>query len=141
MKRLVLALLLVANAAFAAAPVGETFSDPALESRARGLQRELRCLVCQGQSIDESGAELAGEMRHLVRQQIADGRSDGEIRDYLQSRYGDFILMQPPVAPYTWVLWLAPFLVLGGAGGVAWMTIKRARNAAETADSTNISDL
>jgi cytochrome c-type biogenesis protein CcmH len=151
MKRLVLALMLIASAAVAvpsviagsafAAPVGETFSDPALEARARGLQRELRCLVCQGQSIDESNAPLAGDLRHLVRQQIADGRSDGEIRAYLQARYGDFILMQPPVAPYTWALWLAPFLVLAGAGAVAWSAIARARKAAETTDSANISDL
>ncbi|MBV9548249.1 MAG: cytochrome c-type biogenesis protein CcmH [Alphaproteobacteria bacterium] len=138
MKRLLLALLLLTSAAAAAVP--ETFSDPALEARARHLQRELRCLVCQGQSIDESNAELAGDLRRTVREQIAAGRSDDEIKDYLRSRYGDFILMQPPVEPVTWLLWLAPFLVLAGAGGVAWMAVSKARKIPDSADSQKIAD-
>jgi cytochrome c-type biogenesis protein CcmH len=144
MKRLVRALLLVANVAVAApffagpafaAPVPDTFSNPAQEGRARNLQRQLRCLVCQGQSIDESNAPLAADLRHLVRQQIADGRSDDEIKDYLKARYGDFILMQPPLEQSTWLLWVTPFLVLGGAGGVAWLAISRARKAQESLES------
>ena len=129
---LALALLLmtagVATAQIAPPPsaVGETFSDPALEARARHLQRQLRCLVCQGESIDESNATLAADLRRLVREQIAAGKSDQEIQDFLLARYGDFILLKPPVRPYTWLLWLAPFLVLAGAGGVAWITIKKA---------------
>ena len=87
-----------------------------MEARARNLQRQLRCLVCQGESIDESGVALAADLRHLVRQQIADGKSDQQIKDYLVARYGDFILMKPPLQPDTWLLWLAPFLVLGGGG-------------------------
>jgi cytochrome c-type biogenesis protein CcmH len=115
-----------------AAPVPDSFSDPAMEARARHLQRQLRCLVCQGESIDESGADLAADLRHLVRQQMADGKSDQQIEDYLVARYGNFILMKPPVEPDTYVLWLAPFLVLIGAGAVAILVISRARkNAGE----------
>ena len=69
-----------------------------MEARARNLQRQLRCLVCQGESIDESGSPLAADVRHLVRQQIADGQSDRQIEDFLVARYGDFILMKPPLA-------------------------------------------
>lgn len=130
---LALALLLmvgVADVSAQVAPppsaVGESFADPVLESRARHLQRQLRCLVCQGESIDESNATLAADLRRLVREQIAAGKSDQEVQDFLLARYGDFILLKPPVRPYTWLLWLAPFLVLAGAGGVAWITIKKA---------------
>lgn len=131
-RALALALLLmtagVAAAQVAPPPsaVGETFSNPALESRARHLQRQLRCLVCQGESIDESNSTFAADLRRLVREQIAAGKSDQEVQDFLLARYGDFILLKPPVRPYTWLLWLAPFLVLVGAGGVAWVTIKKA---------------
>jgi cytochrome c-type biogenesis protein CcmH len=135
MRRLLLALLLLLSAPAMAAPAADGFSNPALEARARNLQRELRCLVCQGQSIDESGAPLAADLRHLVRQQIAQGRSDSEIKDYLKARYGDFILMQPPLEASTWLLWVAPFLVLAGAGGVAWLAISRARKAQESSES------
>jgi cytochrome c-type biogenesis protein CcmH len=131
---LALALLLmtasVADVTAQVAPppssVGESFSDPALESRARHLQRQLRCLVCQGESIDESNSTLAADLRRLVREQIAAGKSDQQIQDFLLARYGDFILLKPPVRPYTWLLWLAPFLVLILAGGVAWRTVKKA---------------
>lgn len=120
----------VANVSAQVAPppsaVGETFSDPALESRARHLQRQLRCLVCQGESIDESNSTLAADLRRLVREQIAAGKNDQQIQDFLLARYGDFILLKPPLRPYTWLLWLAPFLVLLVAGGVAWITIKKA---------------
>jgi cytochrome c-type biogenesis protein CcmH len=109
-----------------AVPVADTFSDPAMETRARALQRQLRCLVCQGESIDESRSPLAGDLRHLVREQMAAGKSDQQIEDYLVARYGDFILMKPPLQPDTWLLWLAPFLVLGAGGAVAWVVVKKA---------------
>lgn len=128
MKKFLFLLMLLA-APLSAAPVGDTFSDPATEARARYLQRQLRCLVCQGESIDESGAPLAAELRHLVRQQMADGRSDQEIEDYLKARYGNFILMKPPLQADTYILWLAPFLVLIGAGAVAIFVISKARRA------------
>ena len=128
--RLLLLFWLLAAAPALAAPVADTFADPAMETRARHLQRELRCLVCQGESIDESGAFLAADLRHLVRQQMAAGRSDQQIKDFLVARYGDFILMEPPLKPYTWLLWLAPFLVLAAAGGVAFLTIRNAKRRA-----------
>lgn len=109
-----------------AAPVADTFSNPVTEARARNLQRQLRCLVCQGESIDESGSPFAADVRHLVRQQIAQGQSDRQVEGFLVARYGDFILMKPPVQPDTWLLWLAPFLVLGAGGAVAWVTVKKA---------------
>jgi cytochrome c-type biogenesis protein CcmH len=84
-------------------------------------------LVCQGESIDESGADLAADLRHLVRQQMAEGKSDQQIEDYLVARYGNFILMKPPMEPDTYLLWLAPFLVLIGAGAVAILVVRRAR--------------
>ena len=140
MRKLLFFLLLLAAPVFAApgflivgsaiaAPVGDTFSDPAMEGRARNLQRQLRCLVCQGESIDESGAPLAAELRQLVRQQMADGRSDREIQDYLKTRYGNFILMKPPLETDTYFLWAAPFLVLIGAAGVAMFVVSKARRA------------
>jgi cytochrome c-type biogenesis protein CcmH len=124
MKTVIAFLLLMVPAL--AAPVADNFSNPALESRARNLQRELRCLVCQGESIDESGSPFAADVRHLVRQQIADGQSDQQIQDFLVARYGDFILMKPPLQSDTWLLWLAPFLVLAVGGGIAWITVKKA---------------
>jgi cytochrome c-type biogenesis protein CcmH len=138
MRRLIFLLLLLAGPALfciapfpaQAAPAAGTFSDPAMEARARNLQRQLRCLVCQGESIDESQASLAAELRQLVRQQMAQGRSDRQIEDYLTARYGNFILMRPPVEADTYFLWAAPFLVLIGAAGVAILVISRARKAA-----------
>jgi cytochrome c-type biogenesis protein CcmH len=135
MKRFLLCLYLVLAAAPAwaqasAVPEITSFSDPAKEARARALQRQLRCLVCQGESVDESGSPIAADVRQLVRRQIAQGRSDQQIQDFLVARYGDFILMKPPVQPNTWLLWLAPFLVLVVAGGVAWMTVRRAQRRA-----------
>jgi cytochrome c-type biogenesis protein CcmH len=89
----------------------------------------LRCLVCQGESIDESQAPLAGELRHVVREQMAEGKGDGQIKQFLVARYGDFILMEPPLQPDTYFLWLAPFVVLLGAGGVAYWVIRRSNPA------------
>lgn len=129
MTRVLVFLLLLLPAMAAAAPVGDTFSDPVLEQRARNLQRQLRCLVCQGESVDESGSPFSADVRRLVRQQIAEGRSDQQIEDYLVDRYGDFILMKPPLQPDTWLLWLAPFGVLALGGAVAWVTIKKAGKA------------
>ncbi|MGH6827756.1 MAG: cytochrome c-type biogenesis protein [Rhizomicrobium sp.] len=131
MKRLVLALFLLLPlcAPAVALPVPGTFSNPQRETRARALQRQLRCLVCQGESIDESQAPLAAELRQLVRRQIAEGKSDQQIKAYLVARYGDFILMEPPLQPDTYVLWLAPFVALLGAGGVAFWVIRRSRPA------------
>ena len=127
----VIALLLVlgsSNAVFAAA-VPETFSDPAKEARARHLQRQFFCLICAGESVDESNSSFATDVRRLVREQIAEGRTDKQIQDFFVARYGPAILTKPPVEPATWLLWLGPFGVLAIAGGVAWVTIKRAGKA------------
>jgi cytochrome c-type biogenesis protein CcmH len=131
MTRLAFLLMftVLAGGVATAAPVADTFANPRMEDRARALQRQLRCLVCQGESIDESQAPLAAELRHLVREQMADGKSDTEIEQYLVARYGDFILMKPPLQPDTYILWLAPFVVLLGAGGVAFWVIRRAKPA------------
>ncbi len=127
MKHVIALLLMMAPAL--AAPAPDAFSDPATEARARNLQRQLRCLVCQGESIDESGSPFAGDVRHLVRAQIAAGKSDRQIEDFLVARYGDFILMKPPLDPNTWLLWLAPFAVLAAGGAVAFAVIKKAGRA------------
>ena len=125
----VLALLLMLVPALAA-PLPDSFSDPAQEARARNLQRQLRCLVCQGESVDDSISTFSADIRHLVRGQIAQGMTDRQIEDFLVDRYGDTILMKPPVQPDTWLLWIAPFLVLGAAGTVAWVTVKKASRSA-----------
>ena len=128
MMRLVLtlALLLFASAA-RALPAPDTLSDPVQEARARNLQKELRCLVCQGESLDESGASLAVDLRHLIRARIKAGDSDKQIVDFLVSRYGDFILMEPPFEPGTYALWLTPFAVLILGAGIAIWVVIRAR--------------
>jgi cytochrome c-type biogenesis protein CcmH len=90
----------------------EILKDPVLEQRARDLSKQLRCLVCQNQSIDDSDADLARDLRRIVREQLVAGQSDQQIIDYLRARYGDFVLLQPPVEPATWGLWFGPALVL-----------------------------
>ena len=121
---LLLGLLLIPAVPVPAA-VGpdEILPDPELEARARALGRQLRCLVCQNQSIDDSDADLAKDIRRIVREQLLAGKSDEEIVAYLTARYGDFILLKPPVKPRTWLLWAGPFLVVtAGAIGVAlWL--------------------
>ena len=91
----------------------EQLSDPRQEAAAKSLMEELRCLVCQGQSIADSDAEMAGDMRALVRQRIAAGEEPEEVRTWLIDRYGDWVSYRPPVEPLTWPLWLAPLLLLG----------------------------
>ena len=98
--------------------------DERQEARAQALMQELRCLVCQGQSIADSDAEIAGDMRHLVRERIAAGERPGQIRRWLVERYGNWVSYQPPVEPVTWPLWATP-LVLLGLG--AWLARSRLR--------------
>jgi cytochrome c-type biogenesis protein CcmH len=87
-------------------------ADPAMEQRARDLSKVIRCVVCQSQSVADSDADIAQELRVLIREQIAAGKSDQEIRDYLVARYGDFVLFDPPFKGSTYVLWLGPFAIL-----------------------------
>jgi cytochrome c-type biogenesis protein CcmH len=129
MRHLFLALIVLFAAAPAQAlPAPDTLSNPVEEARARNLQKELRCLVCQGESLDESNASLAVDLRRLVRARIKAGDSDEAIKDFLVSRYGDFILMQPPFETHTYALWLAPFAVLIlGAGIAVWVVFQAQR--------------
>ncbi len=124
MKALVLAAMIALGAAPAfAIGAGEALDDPVLEARARALGKELRCLVCQNQSIDDSDAELARDLRRLVRERLVAGENEAQIKAYLVSRYGDFILLKPPFKAKTYILWLGPgaILVLAGAGVVLYL--------------------
>jgi cytochrome c-type biogenesis protein CcmH len=110
-----LCLILLSFPAFAVLP-SERLADPALEARARALSQELRCLVCQNQSIDASSADLAHDLRVLVRERLVAGDSDAQVLAYLTSRYGDYVLLRPPVEPATYLLWFGPpaLLLFGG---------------------------
>lgn len=90
--------------------------DPVLESRARDLARQIRCLVCQNQSIFDSDADLAKDLRQVVRERIILGESDLAVTDYLVARYGDFVLLKPPIKPKTYLLWFGPALIMLFAG-------------------------
>ncbi len=102
-------------------------ADPVLEARAKALQKELRCLVCQGQSIDESGSPLATDLRRLIREQIQNGMTDEQIKDFLVARYGIFVLMQPPVRSDTYFLWFGPALLILAGGAAIAVTVLRSR--------------
>jgi cytochrome c-type biogenesis protein CcmH len=120
------AALCVTSAAFA--DYGpEKLADPKLEARAVALQRNLRCLVCQGESLDESNSQLADDLRRLIRARIEAGESDREITRFLVSRYGNVILMKPPLEPGTYALWFGPLLILVLGGSAAGIIIYRAR--------------
>ncbi|MBI1205665.1 MAG: cytochrome c-type biogenesis protein CcmH [Azospirillum sp.] len=123
---LALALLLFTQPAFAVLP-DEMLKDPAMEARARTLSQELRCLVCQNQTIDDSNAPLARDLRLLVRERLKAGDGDQAVLAYVTARYGDFVLMRPPFQANTLVLWLAPFVVLllGAAGTALWLRGRR----------------
>jgi cytochrome c-type biogenesis protein CcmH len=133
MRRLLLAaLFLLAGAGVGhAIPPDERLQDPRLEARAVALQKELRCLVCQGQSLDESNAPLAADLRRLVRSHIAAGETDDEVKRYLVARYGDFILMKPPLEGDTLALWLGPVVILLMGAGIATIVIYRASQRPE----------
>ena len=111
----------------AAAQFVETpLADPALETRARAINKELRCLVCQNQSIDNSNAGLAADMRSIVRERITAGYSDSEVIDFFVARYGDWVLLEPPFKARTLVLWLGPFVLLAlGAAGVLVLRLRQ----------------
>ncbi|MED5314253.1 MAG: cytochrome c-type biogenesis protein, partial [Pseudomonadota bacterium] len=111
----------------------EMLSDPALETRARALSKQLRCLVCQNQSIDDSDAELARDLRIEVRKQLAAGAADDEILAALRETYGDYVLLNPPVSPATYILWGAPVVIL--IGGAAIMLAGRRRRDETTEDT------
>jgi cytochrome c-type biogenesis protein CcmH len=118
-------LATLAGPALAVEP-DEVMKNPALEARARALSEQLRCLVCQNESIDDSEAPLARDIRLLIRERIRKGETNDEVRAYLVSRYGDFILLKPPFQADTWLLWLSPVLILGFGGAAALYARRRA---------------
>jgi cytochrome c-type biogenesis protein CcmH len=128
MKAILLAAMLgLAAASALAVEPGERLADPALEARARAISGELRCLVCQNQSIDDSNADLAHDLRVLIRERLTAGDSDAQVLRFMVQRYGDFILLRPPVKPDTYLLWFGPFvvLVLGGLGAALYLRRSR----------------
>lgn len=125
--RLIFAVaVLLASQAFALV-VEQPLPDPAGEARAEALFHQIRCVVCEGQAIADSPADVAADMRQLIRQRVAAGDSDAAIRTYLVSRYGDFILMKPPLKPGTWLLWFGPLLVLAVGGGLVFTVFRKRR--------------
>jgi cytochrome c-type biogenesis protein CcmH len=130
-----IAVIAGSPAAYAVQP-DEIMSDPAKELRARDLSRELRCMVCQNQSIDDSEAPLARDLRLLVRERIAAGDSDAQVLDFLVARYGEFVLLKPRLSPHTWLLWLVPPLALVGGGFALWTYNRRRLRSAASDDQS-----
>jgi cytochrome c-type biogenesis protein CcmH len=139
MRRAAIILVLIA-AALAGVPAhavqpDEIMPDPAKEVRARELSRELRCMVCQNQSIDDSDAPLARDLRLLVRERITAGDSNGQVIDFLVARYGEFVLLKPRFNPHTLLLWLLPPVVLAGGGIALWAVGRRRGKGAIPGDA------
>jgi cytochrome c-type biogenesis protein CcmH len=130
-----IAVIVGSSAAHAVQP-DEIMSDPVKESRARDLSRELRCMVCQNQSIDDSEAPLARDLRLLVRERIAAGDSDAQVIDFLVARYGEFVLLKPRLESHTLLLWLLPPLALAGGGFALWMHSRRRAKSAAAEDQS-----
>jgi cytochrome c-type biogenesis protein CcmH len=132
MIRALLLALALAGPALAVQP-DEILPDPALEARARAITRELRCVVCQSESIDDSNAEIARDLRLLVRERIVAGDSDAEVVDFVVDRYGEFVLFRPPFNARNAALWLAGPLLLLVGGGIAFAFVRRKSAAPEPA--------
>jgi cytochrome c-type biogenesis protein CcmH len=133
-----LVLSLAPLQAFAVNP-DEVLRDPALEARARHISMELRCMVCQNQSIDDSNADLARDLRLLVRKRLVDGDSDRQVLDYIVSRYGEFVLLKPRFSEKTWLLWGTPLALLG-LGGIALVVRSRRGRGAPTGTRLTIEE-
>jgi cytochrome c-type biogenesis protein CcmH len=131
MKQFFLSLFLVLSQAAFAQALDVAKPDPVVESRLKALGEELRCLVCQNQTIADSNAPLALDLRNQIRTQIAQGRSDDQIRTYMVERYGDFVLYKPPFKATTALLWVGPFTLLLVGGVVFVAVVRRRRTAAE----------
>ena len=131
MIRWVLLWLVIASAAWAVEP-DEVLDDPVLEQRARELSKGLRCLVCRNESIDESSADLARDLRVLVRERLVAGDSDDEVLDFLVERYGEYVLLSPRATGSSLILYIAGPAMLGGAGGIAAMYVRRRRRQPST---------
>jgi cytochrome c-type biogenesis protein CcmH len=139
MKAFILILLTcvgLAGTAFAVEP-DEMLKDPAQEQRAEAIGRQLRCPVCKTESIEESDADFTRDLRKVVREQVAAGKTNQQVLDFMHDRYGDFILLRPPFSPSTWALWLAPpaLLILGGI-----LALSVARRRRTTDDTTPLTE-
>ena len=137
---LMLAMALWQGPAMAVQP-GEALADPALEARARTLSAELRCMVCQNQSIDLSDAELAHDLRVLVRERLTAGDSDEEVLDYVVSRYGEFVLLKPRLSLRNALLWGTPVLLLVAGAGVLFFSQRRRKADAQTLTEEETAEL
>lgn len=129
---------MVVSSALAVQP-DEVMSDSAKEARARELSRELRCMVCQNQSIDDSEAPLARDLRLLVRERIAAGDSDAQVIDFLVARYGEFVLLKPRLNSHTWLLWFLTPLALAGGGIALWIHGRRRAQSGAGQDAALLS--
>ncbi len=145
MRALILALMLIAGPALAVQP-GEMLADPALEARARAISENLRCPVCQGETIDDSNAPISRDLRLAVRERLVAGDSDTQVVDYVVARYGEFVLFKPRASGSSLILWLAgPAMLLAGAG-IAFAALRRRAVAPEAAalsdeDKARLADL
>lgn len=145
MQALILALMLIAAPALAVQP-GEMLADPALEARARAISENLRCPVCQGETIDDSNAPISRDLRLAVRERLVAGDSDTQVVDYVVARYGEFVLFKPRASGSSLILWLAgPAMLLAGAG-IAFAALRRRAVAPEAAalsdeDKARLADL
>jgi cytochrome c-type biogenesis protein CcmH len=135
LRFIVLALVLIGTAPALAVQPDEVLADPALEARARTLSKKLRCMVCQNQSIDDSDAPLARDLRLLVRERLAAGDSDTKVIDFLTARYGEFVLLKPRFNTGTALLWLAPLIALAVGGLGVVVALRRRRAQPESADA------
>ena len=123
---LLLAFMLLAATAQAVEP-SEMLKDPALEARARAISQEIRCVVCQNQTIDDSNADIAHDLRVIVRERLTAGDTDQQVKDYLTARYGDFVLLKPPFLAKTFILWMGPAMVLLIGGAIIALVLGRRR--------------
>ncbi len=131
--RLALVVFMIGTGAAIAVLPDEVLDDPALETRARALSQNLRCLVCQNQSIDDSDADLARDLRIIVRQRLVAGDTDDQVIQYVVDRYGDYVLLKPPVKWTTYALWYGPPAILAIAGAALLLAARQRRGRAETA--------
>jgi cytochrome c-type biogenesis protein CcmH len=132
MRRFALVACLLLSLPAGAVDTGQRFDDPAQQARYERLIRDLRCLVCRSESIADSNAPLAADLRREVDSLIREGKSDAEIHTFMTERYGDFVLLRPPVTPRTWLLWAAPGLFLVGGLAVVLVVVRRRASAARS---------